>query len=607
MEDRQPQNLSFHSTLGGLLSELPVVADALNLIMLVRREVETETLRQVIVSERTKYWGEEASARARLADRLFFECRESTTIENALKLINRDFKQELPQLRKIFKQAESIRANAQHKEEFGYWARFFSRWIQCFQATSRSDRNYGQEELVAHQQWGDVVNQLSELGIFARKVSVGEAIAKLLRVTMSKDFQPRNRRVPIQIGGTVALSGQKFTHLWIMGMNNESFPGPARPNPFIPISIQKERKVRNASPILIREAVERRIAALIDSSETVILSYARTNGDQLFEPSSLLQKLGGLKASTVATNNYSNFQQVIAEQRGQLVSYCDWRAPKVDPASIRRGVSLLSNQSQCPFKAFVSHRLDPPDEELADIGFSAIDRGAAVHGVLETLYEEYPTHAKLVAAETKYIEDARILMREALTKLNEDRLIPVREDVFENEVERLTAHIQRWYGVEGNRVGFEVLFKEKKVTTQIAGFEVRGIVDRVDKIAGGYVVIDYKTGNARVAHFTEDRIKESQLLVYAKALKEEGYNVQQLAYAVIRRDGSMFRAHPQQNLKTPESKISFWDDFMAASQEKLEQLGKSYLQGDARVDPAKGACEYCPATAICRTSEFTDA
>ncbi|MEZ5393002.1 MAG: hypothetical protein R2724_09040 [Bryobacterales bacterium] len=42
-------------------------------------------------------------------------------------------------------------------------------------------------------------------------------------------------------------AGAEAEHLWAMGMDDESWPAPARPNPFLPIKLQRERGLPHAS------------------------------------------------------------------------------------------------------------------------------------------------------------------------------------------------------------------------------------------------------------------------------------------------------------------------------------------------------------------------
>jgi hypothetical protein len=46
--------------------------------------------------------------------------------------------------------------------------------------------------------------------------------------------------------------------------------------------------------------------------------------------------------------------------------------------------------------------------------------------------------------------------------------------------------------------------------------------------------------------------------------------------------------------------VADWDAQQRRWQELIERLIHAFLAGDARVDPAPGACDYCHITDICR-------
>jgi len=278
---------------------------------------------------------------------------------------------------------------------------------------------------------------------------VTEAMAKLVRVAGSIDFQPRARHAPIQIGGPKALVGQNFTHVWIMGMNDEELPGPARPNPFIPIAIQREAGVPYATPALVQDAVTRDLGALINASGHAVLSYAKTDGTRLYQPSSIISLQPAVEPGSLQRKSYQQFREIVAASHDENEQFIDWKAPRVvDPQSIESGVRVLTDQSQCPFKAFAKRRLGLSRNLVDDSGsgFTAIEKGKLMHELLKKLAEGKWRAVEELAGDSliEFQRDAKQAAEELVTCMNENRFMPISEDVVENELERLVAIALNW-------------------------------------------------------------------------------------------------------------------------------------------------------------------
>ncbi len=611
LTDRQPQRFAFHITLGDRLSRMPLVADALNLVALISPQVETDTLCAVITSDRIKGWDTESAGRAGLAAELRSRCGQWAGIEDVLKLIGRARKGQLRQLHSVLSDALSLYSKAPDAAEMSFWARFFTQWMACFQSKSRSGRIFGSDEVLAHQQWGNIIEKLAELGFMGRKFHVGEALAKLRRVSVSMDFQPRAVQVPIQIGGPKALVGQRFTHLWIMGMNNDTVPGAPQPNPFVPISIQKQLNIPMASPALMRECVERELGALISSSNQAVLSFARTDGERSHDPSALLAGRPAGDIGLSSSDMHHGYQRTIAESGGALEQFRDWRGPSVaDPESVRSGIRVLSDQSNCPFKAFAEHRLKVRSDSVDQgaPGFTALERGSVMHQMLHELLQgewrdfsiRLDTKNSSVDRE-RFRHDSETIVRKLLFDANDLRLRPVSSDVLENEVQRLVAIALKWRLHECERFyedRFEVHDTEFEVSTEIAGMPIRGRVDRLDKSLMGHLIIDYKSADRQIERLIGDsRIREAQLLVYAYALAEQGHQVSGMAYEAVSSEAVKYR-----QIDPPDG----IDQFLRQSFVKLEFLAREYQRGIASLNPLVGACDYCAAAPVCRIGEMAE-
>ena len=147
-----------------------------------------------------------------------------------------------------------------------------------------------------------------------------------------------------------------------------------------------------------------------------------------------------------------------------------------------------------------------------------------------------------------------------------------------------------WLEVEAGRPAFRVIACEERHTLDIEGLPVRVVVDRIDQLDDGrLVVIDYKSGrNDSAESWAAPRITEPQLPIYA-ALAFPDREVAAVALARVTRDTPAFlgvsadegllpgvRSLAQQGATYAEDEFPDWDSLRAVwAERKLSQSGNS--------------------------------
>jgi RecB family exonuclease len=147
---------------------------------------------------------------------------------------------------------------------------------------------------------------------------------------------------------------------------------------------------------------------------------------------------------------------------------------------------------------------------------------------------------------------------------------------------------------------------EKEVGLRIAGLELHGRMDRVDRLAdgSGHVLIDYKT-SARPTpkHWEPPRPDDPQLPIYAAAMKEE---VAAVVIAKVRPGSMRFMGFSKSKNAIPGVQAAkSWPHLIREWEREAEALGAAFGAGDARVDPKKDlqTCRYCGLQTLCRVYE----
>jgi ATP-dependent helicase/nuclease subunit B len=165
--------------------------------------------------------------------------------------------------------------------------------------------------------------------------------------------------------------------------------------------------------------------------------------------------------------------------------------------------------------------------------------------------------------------------------------------------------------LERGRAHFRVRDIEHDLSVLLAGAELRVRIDRIDALAdGGLAILDYKSGAHKTMDWYGEHLSHPQLLAYLAAV---GADVRALATVSVaarevRFDGIGSHANLLPKLKAAEAREDLQGlDPWTASREfwrlRIETLARDFLAGNAAVDPAPNACDYCQVASLCRIAD----
>jgi ATP-dependent helicase/nuclease subunit B len=177
----------------------------------------------------------------------------------------------------------------------------------------------------------------------------------------------------------------------------------------------------------------------------------------------------------------------------------------------------------------------------------------------------------------------------------------------ELERARLARLADEWLDLEKSRKAFEVVAVEEKRPIRIAGLELDGRIDRMDRLLegeGGHVLIDYKTGYRVTAKdWDPPRPDDPQLPLYAVAAPEE---LSAVALAKLRIGDVRFSGFAKARNLVPNVKpAKNWPALLAEWKKEAESLGAAFAAGYAAVDPKRDlkTCLRCDLQTLCRVYE----
>lgn len=477
------------------------------------------------------------------------------------------------------------------------------------------ERTLDSAEYQTLEKFREVVSGLSALDLLRPRLTLGEALSVLRRLAADTVFQPEASDAPVQILGTLESIGLSFDALFVTGLAGEAWPAAPRPNPFLPVALQRALGVPHASAEWELQFARRMTTQWQHAAPVVTLTWPRRDGERELTMSPLIESAA---MATAAVEALRFFRDALFDARC-FETLDDWRAPSL-PEGVRvsGGTQMFQNQAACPFRAYAIHRLGASALEDGADGLDPRERGSLVHHALAALWRDLGSQANLL------VLDAAALDQKIRSAVNTavDALCQVRPDLMTDafaalERERLSALLLRLTALEKSRAPFEVAACEQPRAPVVAGVHLNARLDRVDRLAdGSQVILDYKTGLANIGSWLTERPDEPQLPLYAVSGDAD---VSGVAFVQLRAREVAFKGLTRDDQVLPDvgtlaasktwaAQYAGWPALLASWRTVLEQLARDYLDGRAEVAPKRypQTCEYCELGALCRVRELTE-
>ena len=609
----------FNISLGRPLSEQPLVDKALALLALgaCRTPIEQTRLSVLLLGA---FWGRdvaEADARALLDAAMRRHLPYFTTPGAILRLAERE-NADCPGTCAALAAGVAVLARSSRNLLPSDWADIFRQALTEFGWPG--ERALSSDEFQAHRAFGEILAGFGRFDALLGRLGLAAAVARLRELCRTRLFQPETRGSPqIQVLGVLESAGLSFDALWVMGLNDDCWPAPPKPNPLLSIEVQRAAGSSHASAEVELVFARRVHARLLQAAPVVHLSWARADGNRVLRPSPLLGDQpfavdSGIKVETLADS---------LSVAGGLVSLEDAMAPPVGAGEVVAGGSgLLRAQAICPAWAFYQYRLGARALDAPVEGLDPADRGTLVHAVLELFWQQVADSEVLCALQRDGL--ARLLGESIETALSQfeakqRQVLPPR--FRQLEAGRLQSLLTRWLDVEAARQPFRVLACEQQATLDIEGIRVNLVVDRIDQLADGrQVIIDYKTGAAiDVKNWSSPRITEPQLPIYAALVASE---VAAVAFAKVLIDKPAFMGIADQSDRLPGvrglddvrqkvfpgDRFPDWQSVLQHWRERLHAVAQEVGAGVAGVCFSDVALlQYCEVKPLLRLAERREA
>jgi probable DNA repair protein len=485
----------------------------------------------------------------------------------------------------------------------GRWADLFAELLEALGWPGERSLNSQERQILA--EWSELLADFAALGATSRPLRLGQAVLLIERMAAERMFQPEGEAGPVEVLGLLEAAGAEHNRLWVARLDDETWPGEARPNPFLPYELQRELRLPHSSPERELAFAQTRLSNLVAGAGRVVASWAKADGDRELGPSPLILEFPESEWAAPPARSLWESQRADAVHE----AFTDESGPPLGTEERAPGGSqIFAYQAHCPFRAFARWRLGAEKLPTAVPGLDARDRGILAHLLFERLWDELGGSAGLQRPDEALREAVECAADVALASLAEKRGERLPPRFGQVERRRLSELGMSWLRIERDRASpFRIVEAERRRAVSVGGLEVNVQIDRIDELEDGrHVLIDYKTGSSTPSEWDKARPLEPQVPLYAVT---HNARVAAALFANLKPGEPGFKGKAEPDAGVPHGRRSAADGLLTAVQvdewrSNLEALAAEFLQGRAVVEPRDGNCGYCDATPLCRVTEL---
>ncbi len=511
----------------------------------------------------------------------------------------------LEKLKKTVSELKEYRKNMPKKLSPSQWCQQFSLILK--KANWPGDRHIASLEYQLIQRWQNLLHDFSQLEHVETPITYHRGLILLKRLCQASLFQIKTDNTPVQVLGILEAAGNHFDALWVMDLHGGQWPAMAKPNPFIPRTIQTKYKIPHANAERELRFSQQMMERFATMANEIIYSYPKSKGDEVLLMSPLLAQYPKSKHPKI--NDSIQTESIITEWIEDF-----YGTPLPDGSYLPGGTKGFQLQAACPFRAFAETRLQSDEIDDPHLGLDAWQRGTTLHEILQSLWEILQNQQTLLSYTQEALQTlVEKLTLETLEKINHNNIFHKQPRFMALEKQRLTEIILDWLSIEKQRTPFAVKFEEYEVNSKINGLTYSLKMDRIDELESGQtVIIDYKTGRVTPHRWFDQRIDDPQIPLYT--ISYDGHIAGAL-FAQIRKGESQFKGICEVENAIPKAKpfekfqpittATSWLEQQQLWKNDLHALSEEIAQGYAAIDPKYGtiSCQYCNLKGLCRVNE----
>jgi len=472
--------------------------------------------------------------------------------------------------------------------------RTFSDWAEFLRSLIASTgfpgvRTLTSLEYHATQAWDSLLDQLSTLDFHGRRVPYSIFLHTLTRQANAAAFTPPSTNAPVQVLSPAAATGLTFDALVLTRATDANYPPAERTNPLLSFALQASLEMPGTTQ-------PRDMASLLNLATNILATYTPQTSEGAQHLAPMLANLSWPEVVPEPGAPSHPLKKIFIADSEPL--------PPLPTTEVEGGARVLKLQAACGFLAFSELRLHSTELDTQLPGFDALESGNFLHRALQSFWAEVGSQQNLRNMSAG--ERDHLITRCVDQAVSHKLRIETRWDAayLDLQKERLRTVLRRWTEAELERGPFEVIGLEQQAEVEAGPLTLSVRVDRIDRVTGGHLFVDYKTGaSANPSQWEDARPEEPQLPLYA-LLSQPG-ELKGVAFAKVRAGKGMSWQGYQSDpgilpMKRPRTvdldlAIETWRTTLAS-------LAQDFASGVADVNPKDFAvnCTRCTQRLLCR-------
>jgi len=424
----------------------------------------------------------------------------------------------------------------------------------------------------------------------------------------------------IQIMGLLETRNLDFDNVFILSMNEGIMPAGDTQNSYIPYSLKKAFGIPTFED---SDAINSYyFYNLIQKAKNIFLFYNTEIGERGKEKSRYILQIENELINKNKNINYNNkiftFSNASLKETPIIVEKNEVTLSLIKQSVKRLSATDISNYINCKLQFYLSKVLGLEKEKEVEELFSVSTFGTLFHSLMQEILYPYK-EKKITVKDLKDIKENLdknydVVFEKVLNSTRDQKEIDFnqkgRNTLYKSVIKRLAIQLLT---SEEERLGFTIENLEKTVliTKKIDDIEIelKGKIDRIDSADDIKIIIDYKTGDAKLKIFKEgdtsffdeiftnpDYKSSFQTIFYGYLLKieskDKNIKIMSGVYALkeAKKKGLQF-------VKDVEFNDSDWNTFEERLNDKIKEI---FYGTDNIIQTEKEEnCKYCDFKNMC--------